>query len=73
MFRVYKQVHSEVPAPLGPKTRSSLTLLRRFLAAINQDVSSPGSFNVTDSHTYCKNLDGGVPINDHASLFKHPC
>ena len=30
------------------------------IIAINQDVSFPGSFNVTDSHTYCKNLEGGA-------------
>ena len=32
-------------------------------SAINQDVSHPGSFNVTDKKTYCKNLGGGaIPL-----------
>jgi hypothetical protein len=31
-------------------------LLNKEIIAINQDVTLPGSFNVTDDHTYCKNL-----------------
>jgi len=39
---------------------SKKLLLNKEIIAINQDVTHPGSFNVTDSHTYCKNLRGGV-------------
>jgi len=39
---------------------SKQLLLNKELIAINQDVTHPGSFNVTDAHTYCKNLAGGV-------------
>merc|ERR1711865_636718 len=39
---------------------SKKLLLNKEIIAINQDVSHPGSFNVTDSHTFCKNLHGGA-------------
>jgi hypothetical protein len=35
---------------------SKALLLNREIIAINQDTTSPGSFNVTDEKTYCKNL-----------------
>jgi alpha-N-acetylgalactosaminidase len=31
-------------------------LLNKELVAIDQDITAPSSFNVTDDHTYCKNL-----------------
>jgi hypothetical protein len=39
---------------------SKALLLNREIIAINQDVTHPGSFNVTDSKTYCKNLANNV-------------
>jgi len=38
---------------------SKALLLNTEIIAINQDTSNPGTFNVTDDHTYCKNLAGG--------------
>jgi hypothetical protein len=35
-------------------------LLNKEIIAINQDVTFPSSFNVTDDHTYCKNLANNV-------------
>ena len=35
-------------------------LLNAEIIAINQDVTHPGSFNVTGDHTYCKNLANNV-------------
>jgi hypothetical protein len=37
---------------------SKAVLLNAELIAINQDMTFPGSFNVTDDHTYCRNLAG---------------
>lgn len=39
---------------------SKALLLNKEIIAVNQDVTHPSSFNVTDSKTYCKNLAGGV-------------
>jgi alpha-N-acetylgalactosaminidase len=38
---------------------SKALLLNTEIIGINQDTSNPGTFNVTDDHTYCKNLEGG--------------
>jgi hypothetical protein len=35
---------------------SKALLLNSEIIAINQDMTFPGSFNVTDDHTYCRNL-----------------
>lgn len=37
---------------------SRALLLNTELIAINQDMTYPGSFNVTGDHTYCRNLAG---------------
>ena len=39
---------------------SKTLLLNGDLLAVNQDVTYASSFNVTDDHTYCKNLQGGA-------------
>jgi hypothetical protein len=39
---------------------SKALLLNTEIIAIDQDTAYPGSFNVTDDHTYCKNLAQGV-------------
>jgi alpha-N-acetylgalactosaminidase len=39
---------------------SKKLLLNTEIIAINQDVSHPNTFNVTDAKTYCKNLAHGV-------------
>lgn len=39
---------------------SKALLLNSELLAVNQDVTFPASFNVTDDHTYCKNMAGGA-------------
>jgi len=42
---------------------SKALLLNEELIAVNQDVSLPGTFNVTGDHTYCKNLrDGKIAL-----------
>jgi len=43
---------------IAPESRA--LLLNPELLAINQDMAHPGSFNVTDDHTYCRNLAGGA-------------
>jgi hypothetical protein len=49
---------------------SKKLLLNREIIAINQDVTHPGSFNVTDTKTYCKNLAGNVIVRGPSSC-KH--
>ena len=39
---------------------SKKLLLNKEIIEINQDVSHPNTFNVTDTKTYCKNLANGV-------------
>ena len=39
---------------------SKALLLNSEIIAVSQDTTAPQSFNVTDDHTYCKNLAGNA-------------
>ena len=54
---------------------SRALLLNREIIAVGQDVTAPGSFNVTDDHTYCKNLAGNAIALAalHQSSLGPPC
>lgn len=45
-------------ANIAPESKA--LLLNTEIIAINQDVVMPGTFNVTDDHTYCKNLNNSA-------------
>lgn len=57
MFASPLMMSNDLPH-IAPASRA--LLLNREIIAVNQDVTAPGSFNVTDEQTYCKNLAGGA-------------